>query len=197
MNSKSIYKSLCDSRKHLKEDWKPVGSGLERHRILPGHQGGTYEESNCTYLTLREHILAHYLLWRINKDENDRSAYKLLKGIKYYPPWLGKTHSEEAKRKMSETRKGRKVSEETKCKMSEAHKGKKLSEEHRRKMSEAKKGNTINKGRKVSEETKCKMSEARKGKKWWNDGKVNKYEKACPGPGWVQGRKLSKETKRK
>jgi len=74
----------------------------------------------------------------------------------------GKKHSEEAKRKISESLKGKhwKLSEETRKKLSEAKKGKKLSEETRKKMSEAKKG----KHWKLSEETRKKMSEAKKGK---------------------------------
>ena len=67
--------------------------------------------------------------------------------------------SEEAKKKISEARKGKKLSEEARKKISEAHKGKKLSEEARKKVSEA------NKGKKLSEETRKKLSEANKGKK--------------------------------
>ena len=49
-------------------------------------------------------------------------------------PWLGKTFSEEHKRKLKEARNRRGlVSEETRRKMSEARKGKSWSEEHRRK----------------------------------------------------------------
>ena len=40
---------------------------------------------------------------------------------------LGKTHSEETRRKMSEALKGRNLSEETRKKMSEGHKGRKKS----------------------------------------------------------------------
>ena len=69
-----------------------------------------------------------------------------------------KNMSEEAKKKISETKKGRQLSEETKRKMSEAHKGKPLSEEHKRKMIE------INKGKHHSEETKNKISESIKQK---------------------------------
>ena len=42
---------------------------------------------------------------------------------KGHKTWLGKTHSEESKKKMSEALKGEKKSEETRRKMSEAAKG--------------------------------------------------------------------------
>ena len=64
--------------------------------------------------------------------------------------------SEEAKRKMSEAKKGKKLSEETKKKMSETKKGKKRSEEIKRKISKA------HKGKKHSKEHIKKMSEALK-----------------------------------
>ena len=117
-----------------------------------------------------------------------------------------RTHSEETKKKISETKKnsnnvsclkGVPRSEETKKKISEAKKGntccvgRKLSEETKKKMSEA------NIGKTHSKETKRKMSETRKGKsspnygkKWWNDDNGNiKFSKECPGNGWIPGRK--------
>lgn len=80
--------------------------------------------------------------------------------------------SEEWKRKISESKKGKSKSEEHKRKISEtckgrpsSMKGKHRSEETKRKLSEALKGNIPwNKGKKMSEETKKKISEARKGK---------------------------------
>ena len=60
-------------------------------------------------------------------------------------------------------RKGHALSDETKRKLSESLKGKtraQFSDETRRKMSEAKKGRTF------SDETRRKMSEVRKGKTW-------------------------------
>lgn len=67
-------------------------------------------------------------------------------------------HSEETKRKMSESHKGMALSEETRRKISEAKKGKQLSGETKQKISEA------NKGKQFSEEAKQKMSESHKGK---------------------------------
>lgn len=66
----------------------------------------------------------------------------------------GKKMSEETRRKMSESQKGKKMSEETRRKLSESHKGKHPSEEHRKKISEALKGNTNSKGKHHTEETK-------------------------------------------
>ena len=76
----------------------------------------------------------------------------------------GKTHSEEAKKKMVEAHKGKHHSEETRKKMAEAKKGKQFSEEHKK-----------------------KLSEARKGMRWFNNGKINKRAKECP-DGFTPGR---------
>jgi hypothetical protein len=83
MNSKSIYITLCESRKDRQCEYKP-GSGLHRHHIVPTHSGGTDDPENITYLTVREHIIAHYLLWRINKNPNDLRSMHML-GAKLTP----------------------------------------------------------------------------------------------------------------
>ena len=72
--------------------------------------------------------------------------------------WVGRKHTEESKRNMSESHKGKKLSEEHRRNLSKFQKGRKKSEEHKRKISEA------NKGRKLSPESKRKISEANKGK---------------------------------
>ena len=94
-------------------------------------------------------------------------------------PMYGKHHSEETKKRIADSQKGKVVPKEVGRKISEAHKGKKLSEEHKRKISEGNKdkhhtspsletrkkiSNTI-KGSRHSEETKRKMSKSRRGKK--------------------------------
>ena len=125
--------------------------------------------------------------------------------------------SEETRRKMSETHKGKIVSEESRKRIGEANKN--PSEETRRKKSDANRGeNNPNYGKTASEETRKKLSEAlknpseeirrkiseasknrskeilkkigeaQKGRKWWNDGCGNRKRMVeCPGDGWKLG----------
>lgn len=92
---------------------------------------------------------------------------RLLSGEK--GPNFGKCFSEETRRKMSEARKskpGHQQSEEAKRKISESLKGRRRSEETKMKMSESKSGEKHpNFGKHLSEETKRKISEACK--KYW------------------------------
>jgi hypothetical protein len=63
-------------------------------------------------------------------------------------PMLGKSHTQEAKNKISA-----------------GHCGKPLSDEHKKKLAKASKGNKYSLGHKHTDESKAKMSKARKGKK--------------------------------
>ena len=77
----------------------------------------------------------------------------------------GKILSEEVRNKISESLKGKQFSEETRRKLSDANKGKHHSEETKKKISDAKKGKPPhNKGIPMSEEARKKMSDAKKGK---------------------------------
>ena len=74
---------------------------------------------------------------------------------------VGSHHSEEARKKISITRKGR----------PHPHKGMHPSEETRKKLSESHKGQSAwNKGTHPSEETRKKLSETHKGQSAWNKG---------------------------
>ena len=118
---------------------------------------------------------------------------------------LNKYYSEETRKKLSESMKGREVSEETRRKISEANKGKTRSEETRRKISESHKGKTHSeetrmkmsesnarywKGKTRSEETRRKLSEARKGKTRSEETRRKISES-------MKGHEVSEETRRK
>jgi hypothetical protein len=90
-----------------------------------------------------------------------------------------RTHSEETRKKISESMKGE----------NNPQYGKSLSEETRKKLSDAMKGKI------QSKETRIKRSDSMKGennpnygKRWWNDGNGNtKLSKECPGENWCLG----------
>ena len=51
-----------------------------KHRILPGHMGGTYAADNVELLTVAEHAEAHRLLWVFHGKPEDRLAWRFLSG---------------------------------------------------------------------------------------------------------------------
>ena len=141
---------------------------------------GFMDEQTCN-MREREMIA----LYRSNQREY---GYNLTEGGE---GTIGLHHSKEARRKMSESKKGKKFTEEhrknlakanqnpsveTRLKISKALKGKTVSDETRRKISEAHKGIRLseehrrklieaNTGRHPSEETRKKLSESRRAEK--------------------------------
>lgn len=73
-----IYNNLCNNRSKSLSEWLTPKSNLHRHHIIPKHSGGIDEELNYAYLTIREHIIAHFLLWKIYKNPNDLRAMNML-----------------------------------------------------------------------------------------------------------------------
>jgi len=73
-----IYSNLVSENVNKKRKYFEGHSGLHCHHIVPRHQGGTDDESNFAYLTVREHIIAHFLLWKMHGDPNDLRSMKML-----------------------------------------------------------------------------------------------------------------------
>ena len=54
---------------------------LHKHRIIPGHMGGTYDPENVVLLTIEEHAEAHRLLYEEHGRWQDRIAWLALSGL--------------------------------------------------------------------------------------------------------------------
>lgn len=74
----SIYYNLVSRNVNKKLLWEDRSNNLHRHHIVPKHMGGSDEEDNYTYLSVREHQIAHYLLWKIHGKINDLRAMHML-----------------------------------------------------------------------------------------------------------------------
>jgi len=136
---KKHYDNLMRTRLLLKKERhksKKEGFYFEGHHIVPKSKGGSglstrgLHNDNIVYLTAREHFLAHWLLWRIDRDRSSSLAFhKMLSCNKHQKRNISSRMYEEARLSFSETNKGnkfgkgisRKASIETKLKISKNH----------------------------------------------------------------------------
>ena len=174
-----------------KRQTTPASGVVERHHILPRSLGGDNSPSNLVDLTPREHLAVHCMLARFTEGE---AFYKMLhasqfmmrtKRMRKLRRWreydrvrrelaaLGM--SDEARRKIGDVHRGKRMSAESRRKMSEAQKHIMSDPEARRRRSEAgkraladpeirRKMSEASKGRPKSIETRRRLSEANKGK---------------------------------
>lgn len=217
------YNNLIAKCQEMEKEGYPEGMYTEVHHILPKCQGGTNNKCNLVRMPAKYHIFAHIFLMKAfpNNKNLVYAVHMMISGInnrferegrktnrpinklyslvreEYSKVLKSKTLSEETKKKISNSKKGkpqniseegrerkksflgRKHTEETKKKisLSSKHKGPKgipLSEDHKRKISESQKGKVIsdktreklrlawkNRARiGVSEETRKKLSTA-------------------------------------
>lgn len=70
---KEIYDNLCNKNRIKRNDIH-----LHKHHIMPKHAGSQNNIDNYTYLTPREHQLAHFLLWKLFNNINDLRSMKML-----------------------------------------------------------------------------------------------------------------------
>ena len=146
------------------------------------------DDDNLVSLSLADHFIVHYYLWKCSKKGYRGLMAKAFvfmrkKAVAYATDetieQIAKDY-EAAMKEAAEANKGKHLSEETRKKISSASKGNKYalgykhSEEAKNKISEAKnkiseaknKISEAHKGKQCSEETKKKISEANKGKHW-------------------------------
>lgn len=133
MNYEKIYYDLIKDRSRLQITRKMDKINYyEKHHIIPKCMGGPDNKENIIILTAREHFIAHALLVKMyptnrkilnaficmkrNKSKNRYINSNLYEKLKKY--WVesnsgenhhlyGKTHSEEAKQKISIAKKGK------------------------------------------------------------------------------------------
>lgn len=74
----SIYSNICSAGVNKKNLWEEDKGAYHCHHIVPRHMGGSDDPSNLCYISIREHIIAHYLLWKIHHLPNDLRAMNML-----------------------------------------------------------------------------------------------------------------------
>lgn len=164
----------------------------EVHHVLPKSCGGPNRKWNLVRLTPEEHYRCHCLLPKIFDEKGMLKEKDLMclawhvvnathNGIKISEEEYGKLKreyaivnskrhrgkivSEESRRKMSESAKGKKLTAATRKKIGNAVRNRIVSEETRRKLSEINKGRVGTfLGKHHTEEARKKLSEANKGK---------------------------------
>lgn len=53
---------------------------LYKHRVIPGHAGGTYDKENVVMLSYYFHAAAHYIRYLVFKEIGDFKAYSMMLG---------------------------------------------------------------------------------------------------------------------
>lgn len=74
--SKNIYNRMMEKSREL----RPIQlefKGHEMHHIIPKCMNGIDHVDNLVWLTKHEHMVAHYLLWRINRDARNAASFYL------------------------------------------------------------------------------------------------------------------------
>ena len=103
------------------------------HRIIPGYAGGDYSESNVVSLSVTQHAMWHYAEWSRKGCIKDKLAWKGLAGLIGKDEILAELACQRGLRQRGETRPPR--SEETKRKIGESQRGKFIPLDQRERMS--------------------------------------------------------------
>lgn len=153
--------------------------------------GSPDTESNLVELTFREHFLCH---WLLTKMTHGKAQMKMLFALscmrrvgRYHNRMVCSWQYATARRAHLAARHaqgGTAHTPEAKKKISESRKGKPKSPAHKEKLRIAR---SKQPGTPHTTETKQRLSERNKAKKWWNNGTEQRYCDISPGPEWNLG----------
>tara|TARA_B110000503_G_scaffold112021_1_gene167834 strand:- start:366 stop:1079 length:714 start_codon:yes stop_codon:yes gene_type:complete len=73
----NIYEDFIS---HLKEKQKTITGYVEKHRIVPGHSGGKYDDGNIVLVSFLDHCLAHFYRYLSYGNSIDLYAYHKMIG---------------------------------------------------------------------------------------------------------------------
>lgn len=182
---------------HIMNRWSRHRSDLEKNRSTSNKLQLSYNKNgkdNFKFSIIEECSIDELLereQFYIDLFDSYNKGYN---SVKFAGHTLGFSPTKETRDKIRNTllkmnhMKGKKHSDESRKRMSESHKGVKLSEEHKRKISEN--SSRHNLGKHLSDETKKKLSKSHKGKKLSQNVK-DKISKS------LTGKKHSEESKNK
>lgn len=144
------YDELIKRAKERNWTRKSAQGYVEQHHITPTALGGSDSPDNKVFLTAKEHIVAHKLLWKfwpcpqtayaafaMGQDNGGRRcSSNVLASVRVavavaqsqrmkgeHHPLFGVGHSKESREKMSNTHKGKRLTKATKEKMKVARRG--------------------------------------------------------------------------
>lgn len=191
-------KTYVGQRKSSKEwyDDSYMGSGKRLKLAKQKYGIENFEKFLIQYCSSKEETDKAEKFWIAEYRSRDKAEYNIANGGQGSSiGFKGKHHTEETKRKISESCKETFKSEVVKQKLSKAHKGKYFSDEHKLNLSESLKGK--NKGKRRTEEQKIRMSETMRGEnnpfygKQHSDETKRKISESKKGrPSWNKGKKL-------
>ena len=180
-----------------------------KHHIIPQYEGGSDFAENLVELTVTQHAMWHFAEWQRKNRWQDRIAWMGLAGIigheeavsqaiteswKNRDPRVGWNHTEETKRKISQSQIGKVIPADARSKMSVSAKNRCTPEWRERQSRKLKGKEARNKGVPMSEEQKEKLRKTaghpnKQGWLWWTNGSKTIRSREKPGPEWRRGRK--------
>lgn len=102
------YDTYIQEIRKKRENFSDSEVYMEKHHIIPRFEKGPDSEENLIRLTVKEHIIAHWIRWQVLKKDQDRMAYLFRIGDTAEALKLKSLAVQEARKRDKEEGKGRK-----------------------------------------------------------------------------------------